>query len=245
MREILYTVARNRPLTRGVFELTLEGDTSPITAPGQFLELKLPGLYLRRPISVCDWREGSATVVCRVVGAGTALLQKLLPGDTLPALAGLGSGYELAACGDRPLLVGGGAGVPPLYGLCRRLLLLGKRPAVLLGFNTGDECFYEDEFRALGVPVTVTTADGSRGVRGFVTDALACLDFTDFCACGPEPMFRALLRATSKPGQLSLEARMGCGFGACMGCTIETADGPRRICKDGPVFKREALLWQI
>jgi len=245
MNEIVYELTKNRPLTADVFELTLAGDTSPITAPGQFLELKLPGLYLRRPISVCDWRENRVTLVVRAVGAGTALLQKMAPGGTLPALAGLGNGYALSACGSRPLLVGGGAGVPPLYGLCRRLLLSGRRPAVVLGFNTGAECFYEDEFRALGVPVTVTTADGSRGARGFVTDALAGLGFTDFCACGPEPMFRALLRATDKPGQLSLEARMGCGFGACMGCTVETAGGPRRVCRDGPVFRREELLWQI
>jgi dihydroorotate dehydrogenase electron transfer subunit len=243
MKEVEYEILHNQPLTADVFNLTLRGDTSDITAPGQFLNLKIPGLYLRRPISVCDWDEGRAALICRAVGAGTAKLQAMKAGEKISALSGLGNGYDMARSGDRPLLIGGGAGVPPLYGLCARLVEQGKKPTVILGFNTASEKFLQAEFEDLGVRTIVTTADGSFGVKGFVTDAMKELDFTFFYACGPTPMFRAILRATEKPGQLSLEARMGCGFGACMGCSIETADGPKRICRDGPVFDREVLKW--
>jgi len=243
MKEVEYEILHTRPLTADVFELTLRGDTGAITAPGQFLDLKIPGYYLRRPISVCDWDAGRAALVCRVAGAGTAQLRAMRAGEKLAALSGLGNGYDMTKSGDRPLLIGGGAGVPPLYGLCRRLIEKGRTPRVILGFNTAAERFFEEEFQALGAETAVTTADGSYGIRGFVTDAMKGLDFTSFYACGPAPMFRAILRATDRPGQLSLEARMGCGFGACMGCTIETVNGPKRICKDGPVFDREALTW--
>ena len=242
MKEVFYTVAENAPIAPGVYRLRLLGDTTAITAPGQFLELKLPGFFLRRPLSVCDWDEGSVTILYKVVGSGTDWLSRCAAGDVLSALSGLGNGFDPAACKDVTLVIGGGIGVPPMYGLAKRLLAAGKTPVAILGFNTASERFYDDAFRALGVQTIVATADGSLGVRGFVTDALP-ERYDGFCACGPLPMLRALCARTEKPGFLSLEARMGCGFGACMGCTIETAHGPKRICKEGPVFRKEELIW--
>ncbi len=242
MKEIFYTVAENAPIAPGVYRLRLLGDTTAITAPGQFLELKLPGFFLRRPLSVCDWDEGSVTILYKVVGSGTDWLSRCATGDVLSALSGLGNGFDPAACKDVTLVIGGGIGVPPMYGLAKRLLAAGKTPVAILGFNTASERFYDDAFHALGVQTIVATADGSLGVRGFVTDALP-ERYDGFCACGPLPMLRALCAASDKPGFLSLEARMGCGFGACMGCTIETVNGPRRVCKEGPVFRKEELVW--
>ena len=242
MKEVFYTVAENAPIAPGVYRLRLLGDTTAITAPGQFLELKLPGFFLRRPLSVCDWDEGSVTILYKVVGSGTDWLSRCAAGDVLSALSGLGNGFDPAACKDVTLVIGGGIGVPPMYGLAKRLLAAGKTPVSILGFNTASERFYDDAFRALGVQTIVATADGSLGVRGFVTDALP-ERYDGFCACGPLPMLRALCAASDKPGFLSLEARMGCGFGACMGCTIETVNGPRRVCKEGPVFRKEELVW--
>ena len=242
MKEAFYTVAENAPIAPGVYRLRLLGDTTAITAPGQFLELKLPGFFLRRPLSVCDWDEGSVTILYKVVGSGTDWLSRCAAGDVLSALSGLGNGFDPAACKDVTLVIGGGIGVPPMYGLAKRLLAAGKTPVAILGFNTASERFYDDAFRALGVQTIVATADGSLGVRGFVTDALP-ERYDGFCACGPLPMLRALCAASDKPGFLSLEARMGCGFGACMGCTIETVNGPRRVCKEGPVFRKEELVW--
>ena len=242
MKEVFYTVAENVPIALGVYRLRLLGDTTAITAPGQFLELKLPGFFLRRPLSVCDWDEGSVTILYKVVGGGTDWLSRCAAGDVLSALSGLGNGFDPAACKDVTLVIGGGIGVPPMYGLAKRLLAAGKTPVAILGFNTAGERFYDDAFRALGVQTIVATADGSLGVRGFVTDALP-ERYDGFCACGPLPMLRALCAASDKPGFLSLEARMGCGFGACMGCTIETVNGPRRVCKEGPVFRKEELVW--
>ena len=242
MKEVFYTVAENAPIVPGVYRLRLLGDTTAITAPGQFLELKLPGFFLRRPLSVCDWDEGSVTILYKVVGSGTDWLSRCAAGDVLSALSGLGNGFDPVACKDVTLVIGGGIGVPPMYGLAKRLLAAGKTPVAILGFNTASERFYDDAFRALGVQTIVATADGSFGVRGFVTDALP-ERYDGFCACGPLPMLRALCAASAKPGFLSLEARMGCGFGACMGCTIETVNGPRRVCKEGPVFRKEELVW--
>ena len=242
MKEVLFTITENRLLAPQVYALRLCGDTSAITTPGQFLELQLPGFFLRRPLSVCDWDDAGVTILYKVVGKGTDWLSQCRPGQTLEALTGLGNGFDVAACGETTLLIGGGIGVPPMYGLARRLLAAGKTPIAILGFNTAQERFYEEEFRALGVQTVVTTADGSYGVRGFVTDALPEV-YDTFCACGPLPMLRALCRAADKPGFLSLEARMGCGFGACIGCTIETLNGPKRVCREGPVFRKEELLW--
>ena len=242
MRQTIYTVLENAPLTANVYRMALAGDISAITAPGQFVNLKLDGLYLRRPISVCDAEGDRLTIIYKVVGKGTAQLSKMRPGEALDALAGLGNGYDLSCAGERPVLIGGGVGVPPLYLLAKRLRAQGRDVTVCLGFNAADEVFYEDEFRALGCAVRVSTADGGYGSRGFVTDILPDAP-THYYACGPEPMLKAVFRALPGPGQLSFEARMGCGFGACMGCTCETVAGYKRICKDGPVLRKEELLW--
>lgn len=242
MNEVTYTIAENAPIASGVFRLRLTGDTSAITAPGQFLELKLPGFFLRRPISVCDWDKTGVTLLYKVVGGGTDWLSRCTPGQALDALSGLGNGFDVAACGETTLLAGGGIGTAPLFGLAKRLLDAGTTSVALLGFNTSADVFYEQEFRSLGIKIVIVTADGSYGVRGLVTDALP-ERFDTVCACGPLPMLKALCEKTDRPGQFSLEARMGCGFGACMGCTIDTANGPRRVCREGPVFRREDLLW--
>ena len=227
MIEVTYTIAENALIASGVYRLRLEGDTSAITAPGQFLDLRLPGFFLRRPISICDWDEK---------------LSRCTPGQALDALSGLGNGFDVAACGETTLLAGGGIGAAPLFGLAKHLLAAGKTPVAVLGFNTSADVFYENEFKALGVQTVIATADGSRGTRGFVTDALP-EQFDTVCACGPTPMLRALCAKTDKPGQISLEARMGCGFGACMGCTIDTVNGPKRVCREGPVFRRDEIKW--
>ena len=240
MQRQIFTLAQTRTLTPDVFELRLAGDTSAVARPGQFVNIALEGLFLRRPISVCDWDDGSLTLILKVVGKGTARLAALAPGAKLDLLTGLGNGYDVDACPDGAVLAGGGVGVPPLYGLAKRLIAAGKRPAVALGFNTAAEIFYEAEFRALGLDVTLATVDGSAGIKGFVTDAMP--EGAYACCCGPEPMLKAVYRKTSG-GQFSFEARMGCGFGACMGCSCHTVAGPKRICKDGPVLRREEILW--
>lgn len=243
MKQGVYTIAENQSLTREVWQMRLLGDTSAFTAPGQFAALRLDGFFLRRPISVCDWGQEELTLLYKVVGQGTNAMTRLKPGAKLDMLTGLGNGYDLTPSGSSPLLVGGGVGVPPLYGLCRRLLAQGKAPQVLLGFNTASEVFYADAFRALGAPVQVATVDGSLGAAGFVSDLMPGLSYDYFYACGPSPMFRAIEAVATTPGQYSLEERMGCGFGACMGCTIQTRLGPKRVCKDGPVFSREEVLF--
>lgn len=243
MKQSVFEILRNTPLTETVYQMVLSGDTSAITAPGQFVNIRLDGLFLRRPISVCDYDGQSLTLIYKVVGRGTEQLSRMVPGERLDLLTGLGNGYDLTPAGDRPLLLGGGVGVPPLYHLAKRLRALGKEVTVILGFNTQSEIFYEEAFRALGCRTIVTTADGSRGVKGFVTDALP-KDYTYFYACGPEPMLKAVYRSTNTSGQLSFEERMGCGFGACMGCSCKTLTGYKRICKDGPVMKKEEILWE-
>lgn len=240
MKEVTYTVAANRPLTADVFEMRLTGDTSAIARPGQFIDLKLDGLFLRRPISVCNWDARGLTIIYKVVGKGTAQMAGMQPGDTLEALAGLGNGYDVDACPDGTVLAGGGVGVPPLYALAKALVAAGKHPRLALGFNRADEIFYKKEFEALGVPVAVATADGSAGAKGFVTALIP--DNAYVCCCGPEPMLKAV-HAKAAGGQFSFEARMGCGFGACMGCTCQTRTGHKRICKDGPVLGYDEILW--
>ena len=241
----IYRILANEPLTQSVWRMVLEGDTQWITAPGQFVNIALEGRYLRRPISVCDYDERTITLIYKVVGDGTAQMSRMAAGAELDLLTGLGNGFSIRAEVRRPLLVGGGVGVPPLYHLAKRLLAAGRPVEVILGFNTAAECFYEEEFRALGCTVTVATADGSRGVRGFVTTALAERrpDFDYFYACGPLPMLRALAEAVEQDGQLSFEERMGCGFGACMGCSCQTKYGNKRICKEGPVLEKGEIIW--
>ena len=244
MKQSIFKILENTPLTESVYRLVLEGDTSAITAPGQFVNIALEGKFLRRPISVCDATEGRLVLLYKVVGGGTEQMSRMTPGDTLDVLTGLGNGYDLAEAGDAPLLVGGGVGVPPLYMLAKQLIADGKQVRVILGFNTAAEVFYEEEFRALGATVTVTTVDGSAGKQGFVTAALDEAPYTYFYTCGPEPMLRALHAATVTSGQYNFEERMGCGFGACMGCSCKTVTGYKRICREGPVLRKEEILWK-
>ena len=236
----IYKIVSNKQLTPSIYEMKLAGDTSMITAPGQFLNIKLDGFYLRRPISICDWNEKEITIVYKTVGQGTKKMATFEEGKELDILCSLGNGYDLDKIPEEPVLLGGGVGVPPMYGLTKALVAAGKKPTVVLGFNTADEVFYEEEFKALGVDVKVTTADGSYGLKGFVTDAFDVAEYA--CACGPEPMLKAI-SDKSKDGQFSFEARMACGFGACMGCTCETKYGYKRICKDGPVMFKEEIIW--
>lgn len=243
MKQSLFSIVSNTPLTDSVYKMVLSGDTSAITAPGQFVNIQLTGKFLRRPISVCDYDGETLTIVYKVVGKGTEQMASMTAGETLDILTGLGNGYDLAPAGDRPVLLGGGVGVPPLYHLAKRLLALGKEVTVVLGFNTASEIFYEEEFQALGCKVFVTTVDGSYGKKGFVTDALP-EDYTYFYTCGPEPMLKAVYRTTNTSGQMSFEQRMGCGFGACMGCSCKTLTGNKRICKEGPVMRKEEILWE-
>ena len=242
MKQSIFTILENKALTKDVYKMVLEGDTSAITAPGQFVNIQLSGKFLRRPISVCDWNETQLTIIYKVVGKGTEQMSAMNPGEKLDILTGLGNGYDLTLCGDKPVLLGGGVGVPPMYGLAKHLRSLGADVSVILGFNTKDEIFYEEEFKALGCSVQVTTVDGSYGIKGFVTDALNMV-YTHFCTCGPEPMLKAVYKATTTSGQMSFEERMGCGFGACMGCSCQTKYGNKRICKDGPVLVKEEIIW--
>ncbi len=244
MKQSLFTIETNRPLTDNVFLMKLRGDVSEITAPGQFINIKLDGLYLRRPISVCDRDEDSVTIIYKVVGKGTEQMSLMQSGE-LDVLTGLGNGYDVTLSGEKPLLVGGGVGVPPLYMLAKKLIAEGKDVSVILGFNTASEVFYKDEFEALGAKVFVTTVDGSMGIKGFVTNALDNIDYSYVYTCGPEPMLKALYKAIKTSGQFSFEERMGCGFGACMGCSCKTVTGYKRICKDGPVLEKEEILWEI
>ena len=240
----IYKILTNEPLTDAVWRMTLAGDTQWITAPGQFVNIALEGRYLRRPISVCDYDATTLTLIYKVVGEGTAQMSRMAAGGELDLLTGLGNGFDVHNAAQRPLLVGGGVGVPPLYNLAKVLLAAGKRVGVVLGFNTADEVFYADEFRALGCRVIVATADGSYGVKGFATTPLNDLNYSYFYTCGPEPMLKAVYKATRTSGQMSFEERMGCGFGACMGCSCKTLTGYKRICKDGPVMRKEEILWE-
>ncbi len=243
MKQGIFKIVENTQLNSTVFRMRLEGDVSDITASGQFVNIQLDGHYLRRPISVCDVDNDSVTILYKVVGHGTEQMSKMAVGEELDVLTGLGNGYDLSLSGDEPLLLGGGVGVPPLYLLAKKLVNDNKKVHVVLGFNTKDEVFYEQEFKAIGADVTVTTVDGSYGIKGFVTDALP-ENYTHFYTCGPEPMLKAVYRSTKTSGQFSFEERMGCGFGACMGCSCKTVTGFKRICKDGPVLLKEEILWE-
>ena len=242
MKNSVFTITKNNKLTSNVYLMELLGDTEGIRC-GQFINIKIDGLFLRRPISVCDLSGDLITIIYKVVGVGTEKMSEMREGDRLDILTGLGNGYDTSSSGDRPLLLGGGVGVPPLYLLCKKLCAEGKRPTVILGFNTVDEMFYEKEFASLGANVIVCTADGSYGVKGFVTTAMADVDYSYFYTCGPEPMLKAVHSASKTSGQLSFEERMGCGFGACMGCSCKTITGYKRICKEGPVMQKEEIIW--
>lgn len=251
MKQEIFKILTNQQLAKDVYRMTLTGDTCGIR-PGQFVNIKLDGLYLRRPISVCDCVGCVLTLIYKVVGKGTELMSKMTQCEELDLLTGLGNGYDLTKSGETPLLIGGGVGVPPLYMLCRKLAEEGRHPTVVLGFNKAEEVFYPNEFAALGAEVKVATVDGSVGVKGFVTDAIAALSdegkkFSYFYTCGPEPMLKAVYNSPvldGVEGEFSFEERMGCGFGACMGCSCKTVTGYKRICKDGPVLEKKEILWK-
>ena len=259
MKQGFFEIVSNERLTDNVMELVLRGDTSEIAVPGQFVNIKLDGFFLRRPLSVCNCEqganadancgamagknEGMLTLIYKIVGEGTRALAEYKAGEMLDILTGLGNGYDISKSGDEPLLIGGGAGVPPMFLICRKLIAAGTKPTVILGFNSKAEVFYENEFKSLGARVIVTTADGSYGVRGFVTDAMKDISYSYTYACGPEPMLRAVYEKAACGGQYSFEERMGCGFGACMGCSCKTKYGSKRICKDGPVLLKEEIIW--
>lgn len=244
MKQEIFKITSNENIAPSVYKMVLAGDTSDITAPGQFVNIKLEGFYLRRPISICDYDGGSLTLIYKTVGGGTEDLSRRKPGDELDLLISLGNGFDTLKSGDKPLVIGGGVGIPPLYALCKKLISEGKKPAVILGFNTKSEIFFENEFKALGCEAFVTTADGSHGIKGFVTAAMDKTDYTYIYSCGPLPMFKAVNASAATSGQFSFEERMGCGFGACMGCSLMTKNGAKRVCKDGPVFEREEIEWE-
>ena len=242
MKDVLFTIINNEKIAKNTYETVLEGDTEGIRA-GAFVNLKLDGFFLRRPISVCEVEGDRLTLIYKVVGKGTEKMAEMGEGEKIWTLTGLGNGYDLTKSGDKPLLVGGGAGVPPMYELCKQLIREGKHPSVILGFGSQDEIFYEDKFKSLGADTYVTTVDGSYGTRGFVTDAFDKIDYTYVYTCGPEPMLKAVYNKSETSGQFSFEERMGCGFGACMGCSCKTKYGNKRICKDGPVLEKEEIIW--
>ena len=243
MKQEIFEIVSNKKIAENIYEMVLSGDTAEITKPGQFINIKLEGFFLRRPISVCDFNEKTITIIYKVVGNGTEFMAELNSGDKLDVLVGLGNGFDTTKSGDSPVLIGGGVGVPPMYNLCKELVNEGKEVSVILGFNTKKEIFYEEKFKSLGAKVYVTTADGTYGTKGFVTDVLKDLEYSYFYTCGPLPMFKAIESIVKTSGQYSFEERMGCGFGACMGCSCKTKYKNIRICKDGPVLEREVIVW--
>ncbi len=242
MKTGIFKINLNLQIAPNVFRMVLEGDVSDVTNCGQFINIRLKEKYLRRPISVYDYDDTTVTIIYKVVGEGTELMSTMSAGEELDVMTGLGNGYDISKSGDKPLLIGGGVGVPPMYNLCKKLVAQGKKPTVILGFNTADEVFCYEEFTAL-CDVLVTTVDGSRGIKGFVTNAMEGMDYTYYYTCGPEPMLKAVYNTATTSGQLSFEERMGCGFGACMGCSCKTKYGNKRICKDGPVLESEEVIW--
>lgn len=243
LKQDLYTIEKNVCIAKNTYEMVLLGDTKSFVAPGQFLNIKLDGFYLRRPISVCDYNDESITIIYKAVGKGTEKMAKMGKGEKLDILTGLGNGFDISKSGEKPVVIGGGAGVPPMFNLAKELIKNGKKPVAILGFNSADEVFYKEEFEKIGADVIITTVDGSVGIKGFVTDAIKTIDYTYFYTCGPEPMLKAIYNNTTTSGQLSFEERMGCGFGACMGCSCKTKYGNKRICKDGPVLLKEEIIW--
>lgn len=243
MKQLIYTIKSNQEIAKNIYKMEVTGSTSAITSPGQFINIKLEGLYLRRPISICDYTKDTITILYKIVGKGTETMSLLKSNDKLDILVGLGNGFDTLKSGDRPILIGGGIGIPPMYNLCKKLILEGKHPKVILGFNSKEEVFYEKEFKDLGVEAFITTVDGSHGIKGFVTDVIEKIEYSYFYTCGPEPMFKAIEKKVNTSGQYSFEERMGCGFGACMGCSCKTITGYKRICKEGPVLEREEILW--
>ena len=243
MKQQIMKILSNEKIAKDIMKMVLEGETSSLSKPGQFINIKLEGKYLRRPISVCDYSDNTITIIYKVVGVGTEQMAQMKAGEALDVLNGLGNGFDTSLSGDNPVLIGGGVGVPPMYGVCKELAEKGIKSTVILGFNSKDDVFYKEEFEKLGATVYITTADGSMGTKGFVTDVLKDMDYSYFFTCGPMPMFKAIEKVAKTSGQYSFEERMGCGFGACMGCSCKTKYGNKRICKDGPVLIREEIIW--
>ena len=243
MKQQIVKISSNEKIAENIMKMVLEGDTSSLSKPGQFINIKLDGKYLRRPISVCDYNDNSITIIYKIVGSGTEQMAEMKAGESLDILNGLGNGFDTSLSGNNPVLIGGGVGVPPMYGVCKELYEKGIKSKVILGFNSKDDVFYRGEFEKLGAEVYITTADGSMGTKGFVTDILKDIDYSYFFTCGPMPMFKAIENVAKTSGQYSFEERMGCGFGACMGCSCKTKYGNKRICKDGPVLIREEIIW--
>ena len=243
MKQEIFIIKENEKIAKDVMRMVLAGNTEEITASGQFVNIKVEGFFLRRPISVCDYDSETLTLIYKIVGGGTEAMSKMKSGEGLDILTGLGNGYSLDESGDMPLLLGGGVGVPPMYKLCKCLVEMGKKPTVVLGFNSAEDVFYEEEFKKLGARVFVATADGTYGEKCFVTDVIDNINYTYFYTCGPEPMLKAVYDKTNTEGQFSFEERMGCGFGACMGCSCKTKYKNKRICKDGPVLTKEEIIW--
>ena len=243
MKQEILTIKENTVLARDVYRMILAGEI-PEIKPGQFLNIALEGRFLRRPISICDWDEETITIIYKVVGEGTADMSAMEPGDTLDVLVPLGNGFDPQKAGQRPLLIGGGVGVPPMYGLAKRIAAKGIKPEVILGFNGAEDAFYRNEFEEAGASVRIATVDGSLGTKGMVADLIED-GYTAVFACGPIPMLRAIDEVMNSDilGFFSLEERMGCGFGVCMGCSHKTKDGYKRICKEGPVLRREEIVW--
>ena len=243
MLQTIFEIKSNEKIAKDVYKMVLLGDTSDLKKPGQFVNIKLDGFFLRRPISVCDYDKGVLTLIYKVVGSGTEVMSRMAEGEKLDILTGLGNGFDTSKSGETPVVIGGGVGVPPMYNLARKLIEEGKNVTAVLGFNKEEEIFYKEEFEKLGAKVLISTVDGSVGVKGFVTDALKEIDFSYTYCCGPEPMLKAVYNASDKDGQFSFEERMGCGFGACMGCSCKTKYGNKRICKEGPVLCKEEIIW--
>ena len=241
MKQQILKITENIRVAENVYKMVLEDPELEEMKPGQFVNIRLDGLYLRRPISVCESEAGSLTIIYKAVGKGTEQMSRMKEREKLDVLTGLGNGYDLTKAGDRPQLLGGGVGVPPLVMLARKLREQGKDVTAVLGFNTKEEVFGEFAFEILGVKTIVTTADGTYGTKGFVTDAMP-EDYSYFYTCGPEPMLKAVCRKTKTSGQFSFEERMGCGFGACMGCSCKTITGYKRICREGPVLEKEEII---
>lgn len=243
MKQSFFEISSNFEIARGIFKMTLSGDTEEIKRPGQFVNIRLKGKYLRRPISVCDYKDKELTLIYKVVGSGTKQMSEMVKGEVLDVLTGLGNGFDTEKSGDEPLLIGGGVGVPPLYSLAKKLAAEGKRVNCIIGFNSSDEVFLYDELKKICSSVCVTTADGGLGKKGFVTDAVDDFSYTYVYTCGPEPMLKAVYEKIKTEGQFSFEERMGCGFGACMGCSCKTKYGAKRICREGPVLLKEEIIW--
>ncbi|MBE6729164.1 MAG: dihydroorotate dehydrogenase electron transfer subunit [Ruminococcaceae bacterium] len=243
MKQQIMTILENKKIAKDIMKMVLAGDTSSLTKPGQFINIKLEGKYLRRPISVCDYDDKTVTIIYKIVGSGTEQMAKMKDNETLDILVGLGNGFDISYSGNNPVVIGGGVGIPPMYSVCKELIKKGAEVTAILGFNSADDVFYKEEFEALGAKVYITTADGSMGKKGFVTDVLKDLTYSYFFTCGPMPMFKAIEQTATTSGQYSFEERMGCGFGACMGCSCKTKYGNKRICKDGPVLIREEIIW--